>query len=284
MYKHRLEDEDLEIAPIFNLQNRHYREKFDPVPSNELELEKMRRLREEEGYREAKTEKKIRKQKRLEFFNKKYKGQYVELEEHIEDFKKNPIGNDNFYRPILELHERDKARVRELERQRRELVELHKQQQDDLLKNLNYRRDEKQYGRNASSAKLASSQGGIVRRAGRLTSLVRKNNSPSVTVLKPGGERNNLESPSKQMRNFSIEEMQMASPPTAAFGRLPDLKKPKQQASESDDFRVACGMGCGRKFAPELIERHEAICQQVFVIKKPPADMKAKRLAKTYKR
>lgn len=282
LYKARLEDEDLEIAPIFNVQNLQYREKFIPELPDTEEIDRLRRIHEEEGYRKAKLEKKLMKQKRLEFFNKQYKGKYVELEERIQDFKLNGDGDDRFYTPILELYEKDQARIRELENQRQQLNELERKKDQDILTNLNYRNG--MIGqRSASSAKFGAGQGTLMRRPGRLTSLVRRDKLGSEAYLRPQDDRLLKQTSFQRAGGSSIQELVAISPATNSFGPLPKLKQETVE-DRKDDGRAMCSQGCGRRFAPELLERHQAICQQVFVTKRPPVDMKAKRWAKTYKR
>lgn len=241
----------------------------------------MRRIHEEEGYRKAKQDKKLMKQKRLELFNKKYKGNYVELEERIKDFKFNGAGDDRFYTPILELYEKDQAKIRELQHQRKLMEELERKNNQDLLTNLNYRNG--MIGqRSASSAKFGGSQATGMRRPTRLTSLVRRTNLGSLATLQPQDPRIPRQTTFQRAGIGSIQEMIAVSPPTNSFGPLPNLKP--QSGEFDDDGRLMCSQGCGRRFAPELLERHQAICKQVFVDKRPPVDMKAKRWAKTYKR
>lgn len=251
------------------------------LPDTE-EIDRLRRIHEEEGYRKAKQEKKLMKQKRLELFNKQYKGKYVELEERIQDFKFNGGGDDRFYTPILELYEKDQAKIRELEYQRQQLLELERKKDEDILKNLNYRNG--MIGqRSASSAKFGASQGTLMRRPGRLTSLVRRGNIGSEAYLRPQDARLLKQTSFQRAGGSSIQEMAAISPATNSFGPLPKLR-PDNKEDEPDDGRVMCSQGCGRRFAPELLERHQVICQQVFTTKRPPVDMKAKRWAKTYKR
>lgn len=89
LYRYRAEDKDLDIAPIFNLQNEHYRAKFHPKIQR-IDYEEMER-KELEGYRRAKMQKKERREALISQFNKKYKGeagvkagQYEELEAKYE--------------------------------------------------------------------------------------------------------------------------------------------------------------------------------------------------------
>jgi hypothetical protein len=293
LYKYRLEDEDLEIAPIFNEQNLQYREKFTPNIPDQQEIEHLRKLQEDEGYRQAKLEKKLRKQRRLENFNKKYQGQYTELEEMIQDFKFTANGDDKFYRPILEQHEKDQSRIRELDMQRMKLTELHRKQQEEVLTNLNFRNGLGNGNRNSSSAQVGVSQGNL-RRGGRLTSLVRKNGNSSASIQKQGNPRRGAwPGLANEEQNSSIEEISRYG--TNKPNRRGEDMRAKQEGDMSNnrldteraampDGRELCPLGCGRQFAEGLLQRHMAICQQVFTTKKPPVDMKAKRWAKHYKR
>lgn len=77
----RAEDLDVDIAPIFNIQNDHYRQKFTPPPPprplNEME--------QEFKYKEARKEKERNKKQILDRFNNKYKGKYDELELQVQN-------------------------------------------------------------------------------------------------------------------------------------------------------------------------------------------------------
>lgn len=70
---------DLDIAPIFNLNNQLYRKKFEPpqIPKPPDAAE------EEEKYRQARRDKQKRMQAKLKSFNNKYKSQYEELEMEV---------------------------------------------------------------------------------------------------------------------------------------------------------------------------------------------------------
>lgn len=94
----RVEDVDLDIAPIFNLSNDNYRRKFMPPVIRRENNE----AAEEAGYRAARREKKERMAKKLKVFNKKYESKYQELELQVHDLARggNMYG-ENLYKKYV---------------------------------------------------------------------------------------------------------------------------------------------------------------------------------------
>lgn len=80
----RAEDIDVDIAPIFNVHNENYRQKFIPpplpAPLNELE--------QEAQYRKARKEKELKKRGVIDKFNNKYQKKYDELELQVQNLAK----------------------------------------------------------------------------------------------------------------------------------------------------------------------------------------------------
>ena len=242
----RAEDTDLEFGMIFNMQNDMYRQKFTP----QIEPQVDNQVALDEQFLKAKLEKRKRLETVLERFNKKYKGQVEALEGKIQEYgrKADPklaaLSSNRLGKVVNQQIVRDK------------LVELEAKKKNDRLVGVNSKFSQEKLPeiKNKNSVSLAN-----FKEARKPTGLVRR------TFAADGP----LPKLSKDPAN------QPASAPTLAGSA-------EEEADEYD--RVLCPRGCGRRFAPEVLERHTDICQKVFTGKRQVFNSAKYRLAKNYKR
>jgi hypothetical protein len=242
----RAEDTDLEFGMIFNTQNDMYRQKFTP----QIETPIDNQVALDEQYLRAKLEKKKRLEVVLERFNKKYKGQVEELEGRIQEYDRKADPK------LAPLNSNRRGKVINEQIVREKLIELEAKRKNDKLVNVNsqFSNEKLPELKNKNSVSLAN-----FKEARKTTGLVRR------TFAADGSLPKLVKNPAQEP----------ASAPTL----------PETGDDEPDIYdRVLCPKGCGRRFVPEVLERHVDICQKVFTGKRQVFNSAKYRLAKNYKR